>query len=320
MKLSIIIPVYNVEEHLVRCIKSVVAQKLTDYEIIIVDDGSTDHSTRLCDELQFQHPTIIKVIHQANGGLSAARNTGIDVAQGQYITFVDSDDELCPDTLKANLDFLTEHPEVNMLEYPVEVHADSSQAYHLTFADETLSCNIFSDWICRQGYLHCYAWNKIYRAHLWHQQRFPIGEYYEDSAVMPHIISQCHSIHYSSHGCYRYIMHEGSITTNYHYVKQRQLFVNSHQIYLSVKNHEVLHTHTTMLWIYCLNLLIDAGRCKDIDSADYQLLIKEMEGHRPRLISLLRVAIVNRQFKLIPLSLLGLRAYLRFYTALKKKL
>ena len=142
----------------------IVAQGLTDYEIILVDDGATDRSGMLCDELQQEHDTI-RVVHQKNGRLSAARNTGIEVAVGSYITFVDSDDELCPHTLEENLAHLLAHPEVDMLEYPVEVHANTPKAYLLRFPDETQHTDIFSDWIRREGYLHCYAWNKIYRAH-----------------------------------------------------------------------------------------------------------------------------------------------------------
>lgn len=88
---SVILPVYNVQAYLKRCVRSILNQEFTDYEIILVDDGSTDGSGELCDTLAAEH-TCIRVIHQENGGLAAARNTGMDGAQGQYIWFVDSDD------------------------------------------------------------------------------------------------------------------------------------------------------------------------------------------------------------------------------------
>ena len=93
MKLSIIVPVYNVEQYLVRCLESIVVEMRDDYELILVDDGSTDRSGEMCDEFAHQHPGLnVVVVHQPNGGLSAARNAGIDRARGEYITFVDSDD------------------------------------------------------------------------------------------------------------------------------------------------------------------------------------------------------------------------------------
>ena len=321
MTLSVVVPVYNVEKHLVHCIETVVAQELTDYEIILVDDGSTDRSAVLCDELQQRYPDILKVIHQANGGLSAARNSGIEVARGEYITFVDSDDVLSPDTLQPNLQYLVEHPEVDMLEYPVEVHADSPKAYHLSFPDETQTTDVFADWVRREGYNHCYAWNKIYRAHLWHEVRFPVGEFYEDTAVMPHIVKRCRAIRYSGYGCYRYIMHPGTITTSYRYGKQRQLFDNMHRLYLEIRDDVALRAEPLQLWIVCLNQLIDLGRCADVDKADYRKVLDEVESTRPDYRALVEAApkAVTR-LKLMPLPIVGLVAYCRIYIALTKPL
>lgn len=321
MTLSIVVPVYNVEKHLVHCMESVVAQGLADYEIILVDDGATDRSAVLCDELQCRYPDIVKVIHQANGGLSVARNSGIEAARGEYITFVDSDDVLSPGTLQPNLHYLVEHPEVDMLEYPVEVHAGSSKAYRLHFPDETQTTDIFADWVHREGYNHCYAWNKIYRAHLWHEMRFPAGEYYEDTAVMSHIVKRCRAIHYSGHGCYRYIMHPGTITTSYRYVRQRQLFGNMHRLYMEIMDDASLHVEALRLWIGCLNLLIDLGRCADVDKADYRTVLEEVERYRPSYKSLIEAAphMITR-LKLMPLLFVGLDVYCRTYIALTKPL
>ena len=91
MKLSIVIPVYQVAATLSRCVESVLAQSFSDYEMILIDDGSTDGSSKICDDYaETDHR--VKVIHQQNAGLSAARNAGLRVAKGAYITFIDSDD------------------------------------------------------------------------------------------------------------------------------------------------------------------------------------------------------------------------------------
>lgn len=100
MKISIIVPVYNVEKYLARCINSILAQDFEKLEIILVDDGSTDNSGLICDEYSVKY-TNIKVIHKENQGLGFARNSGLDVAQGKYIMFVDSDDYLESNSVKT---------------------------------------------------------------------------------------------------------------------------------------------------------------------------------------------------------------------------
>ena len=97
MKLSYIVPVYNMEKYLIRCVESLVRQKMSDCEILLIDDGSTDLSSRYCDELQ-ESRQCIRVIRQENQGLAAARNTGLRAAAGDYILFVDADDWLAADT------------------------------------------------------------------------------------------------------------------------------------------------------------------------------------------------------------------------------
>lgn len=99
-KISIIVPVYNVEKFLPQCLDSILAQTYTDYELILVDDGSKDRSPTICDDYAARDNRI-SVVHKSNGGVSAARNTGIEAARGEYITFIDSDDYISPDYLEA---------------------------------------------------------------------------------------------------------------------------------------------------------------------------------------------------------------------------
>ena len=321
MRLSIIVPVYNVEKHLKRCLESIAVQMCGDFELILVDDGSTDRSGAMCDDFARENSECnVVVIHQSNGGLSAARNRGIEVACGEYVTFIDSDDYIDPQTLTENLDFLLSHPEVDMLEYPIEEHAGSAKAHMLAFPDETQSGDVFPDWIRRKGYAHSYACNKIFRATLWCELRFPIGVYFEDGAIMPDVIRRCKSIHYSSNGCYRYIAHAGSITTSYRYVKFRQLFANNHRLYLMVKDVLALRSEVMLLWTYCLNQLVDMGRCADVDKDDYKKIIDEAESARPSywiLLGTMMQELKNiKSIKFLPLPLLGLTTYLRLYVAL----
>ena len=95
-KISIIVPVYNVEKYLEKCVRSILAQTFTDFELILVDDGSPDSSGAMCDQFAEQDQRV-KVIHKENGGLSDARNAGIEIATGEYLGFVDSDDYIADD-------------------------------------------------------------------------------------------------------------------------------------------------------------------------------------------------------------------------------
>lgn len=103
MLFSIIVPVYNVEKYLVRCIESVINQTFKDFECILIDDGSLDNSGNICDEYSLKDSRIV-VVHQNNAGVSAARNTGLNIAKGEYICFCDSDDWL-EDSLLEQLSF-----------------------------------------------------------------------------------------------------------------------------------------------------------------------------------------------------------------------
>lgn len=321
MILSIIVPVYNVEQHLQRCLESIACQMCAGYELVLVDDGSTDQSAAMCDAFAQQHPELdVVVVHQPNEGLSAARNRGLELARGQYVTFIDSDDHIAPHTLAPNVAFLVANHEIDMVEYPIEVHAQSPEAHVLTFADATVCDNIFPDWVRRGGYKHCYACNKIYRANLWHGVRFPVGKCFEDVAIMPHIIRHCRCVHYSSYGCYHYVMQAGSITTSYRYHKQKALFEGNHRLYCEIKDVPSLRAEALNVWVHSLNQLIDMGRCADADRAEHARLVKEVDEHRPSCVELLKGTSSATRLKLLPLALLGLRAYCRLYIAFTKTL
>lgn len=112
-KISVIVPVYNVEKYLNRCVNSILVQTFKDFEIILIDDGSTDRSAEICDEWSYKNDKI-KVLHKNNGGQSSARNVGLSVAQGEYISFVDSDDWIEPDMFEYLYDLLQKYPEAQM--------------------------------------------------------------------------------------------------------------------------------------------------------------------------------------------------------------
>lgn len=118
--LSIIVPVYNVEQYLPRCIDSILEQTFQNFELILVDDGSKDKSGEICDEFAKKDNRII-VIHQENKGVNTARNAGLDIATGSYITFVDSDDWIQPDSYCKSIGLMETNRDIDLLQYP-EIH------------------------------------------------------------------------------------------------------------------------------------------------------------------------------------------------------
>ncbi len=177
MKISVVIPVYNVEKYLPRCLDSVINQTYTDLEIILVDDGSTDGCGEICDEYAAADKRI-RVIHKTNGGLSDARNAGIEIASGEYITFIDSDDSVSGSCVEL------------LLKTAEKYDADIVQGRYTSRLEElgTLSGSISvmtGEEAFRQimlfGDITVNAWAKLYRTRLFDSIRFPKGRINEDS-------------------------------------------------------------------------------------------------------------------------------------------
>lgn len=213
--ISVIVPVYGVEAFLPACIESLLAQTLADFELILVDDGSPDGCGRLCDAAAANDPRV-RVVHRANGGLSAARNTGLDLARGSCIAFVDSDDTVHPDYLKALYEAL-EHSGADMALCGVEDVTEAGGALSpraLTlpakegaFAGKELLANFFGPGAT------CYtvAWNKLYKASLWRGLRYPEGALHEDDAVAHLLYWACERVACISRPLYFYRLRQGSI-------------------------------------------------------------------------------------------------------------
>jgi len=199
MILSVVIPVYQVETTLNRCVESVLQQDMKEMEVILVDDGSPDSCPQLCDEWAKKDKRI-KVIHQTNGGLSAARNAGIEVATGDYITFVDSDDWLSANTYHPLMALMAD---CDILEYSIEER--------LTLKDNKY-IDIQEYWLKEKTYTHTYACNKIYRSKLFDEVRFPEGKVFEDAYTYPQLLKLAKAVRTTSKGFYHYTANPNGIT------------------------------------------------------------------------------------------------------------
>lgn len=167
--LSVVMPVYNTSRFLEQSIRSVLSQTYTDYELLLIDDGSTDNSGEICDRYAEKDPRIV-VIHKENGGISSVRNLGIEKARGKYITFPDSDDYLHPEAYRKSVDILeTRSPDLVLFGYKKEfMNRDAESTINSVFLPDSLDLDAAEQ--CRKYYakyvfggLMNQAWNKIYR-------------------------------------------------------------------------------------------------------------------------------------------------------------
>ncbi len=205
-RLSIIVPVYNVAQYLRHCLQSILDQQLDSYEVILVNDASYDNSRGICAEWCEEHPTFHLINHDRNMGLSEARNTGLAHAQGQYITFVDSDDFLAPDTLNSCLEMASEG---TVVEYPIRMEHLSDHAYCWS---PMIGSFDFGTWMKNDGHTHCFACNKVYDINLWQGMSFPSGRYFEDILTIPYVLKKAQRIVGIDKGLYYYCSRKESIS------------------------------------------------------------------------------------------------------------
>ena len=182
-KISVIVPVYKVESYLRQCVDSILGQTFTDFELILVDDGSPDKCGEMCDEYA-RKDSRIQVIHQENGGLSAARNTGIQLAldrsDSQYISFVDSDDIVASNYFECLLSGMNDSVDVSCVR-PF-ISADLSNDVFPDGEAEWRYVDVEEYW-CDFGRFPMSAWGKLYRKSLLAKFRYPIGKIHEDEFV-----------------------------------------------------------------------------------------------------------------------------------------
>lgn len=209
-KISVIVPIYNVEKYLNRCVESILKQTYKNIEVILVDDGSTDGSGKKCDRFA-ENDDRIKVIHKKNGGLSDARNAGLEIASGEYIAFVDSDDWIFHTMFERLYTTLKEYDtELVVCEpiYAYETYIDEQQLSGKSFE---LNKREAMELLLEDRRFRSFAWNKLYAKRLWSDIRFPKGKHYEDVRVIYKIYDMCEKIAFLDQGLYYYFQRSQSI-------------------------------------------------------------------------------------------------------------
>lgn len=231
-KISIIIPIYNVEKYLKRCIDSIVNQTYKNTEIILVNDGSPDNCGEICDEYA-KIDSRIKVIHKENGGLSSARNAGIDISSGEYIMFVDSDDWISEDTLEILNRYVEKGYDIINFKFCFAKEKTENIIKLNDKIKDSYECNLLS-YIDKlfSGELDFFIWNKLYKKDLFDEIRFPVGRNYEDLATIYKLYFKAKNIIVTDYTLYYYwLENSNSITSNSTIRNMTDYLVSTKEIY-----------------------------------------------------------------------------------------
>jgi len=315
--LSIIVPVYNVETYLRRCLDSIIKQSISDFELILINDGSTDNSGNICDEYHLIDSRIL-VIHQKNGGLSSARNAGLDVARGQFIGFVDSDDWIDSDMYELLYNCI------------INYHADISVCAIAWCEGEQKSnvCTIEEDLLeltpiqalsfltyNLKGGISYSACNKLFASNLFDNIRFPLGKIYEDIKVAYLTIEKANKVVFLNKTKYNYFVNMESLSKSKFnkkkYYDKKELITQKFQ-YLNEKYPKLYKK----LYAEYINMHLEFISWITINSVDMNLEFKEScKELKKEFFKAVRCSEIEKNIK-IKLSIIKVNKYI--YKAIVK--
>ena len=262
IKISIIVPIYNVEKYLKKCLDSILSQTYKNIELILVDDGSPDNCGKICDEYASKNK-FIKVIHQKNAGLSAARNAGLKIATGDYVMFIDSDDTII-ETACEELVGIIEKRSPDLICYNLRKVDSNEDTLDSGFycIDDTKNISEFDvssaikDNIFRK-HIRYEATSKIYKISIAKQIGFPIGMYAEDFATFYKFLSISSKILYYDRNIYNYFVRSNSIMGS-----------------KSVKLYKDVYKIENEFYKFCKNCNLDEKTSKKLESNYFKSIIK----------------------------------------------
>lgn len=276
--ISVIVPVYNVEKYLRKCLDSIINQTFSNFEVILVDDGSTDMSGSICDEY-VKKDVRFRVIHRENGGLSAARNSGLLAAKGTYLNFIDSDDWIRAELLEQLINLLESHEadiskcnffsdEKDNLNEQEEIRCYTSREYMIRYFNAKSDSN-------------SYFCGKLFKRNLFDNQCFPVGKTCEDMFLMPQIIKNATKIVVTNQKYYFYYQRPNSITNNpENRIKNQVAIAEAFRIHYNIasssyKEADVLtlkNAATSSICAYCL-----LGKIKNIDDKSKEAMLQNYQ-------------------------------------------
>lgn len=273
VKYSFIVPVYNTEKYLKKCLDSLVKQTYKDFEIIIVNDGSTDDSYKIIDNYNNKY-NFIKVITQKNKGLSEARNSGVRKSAGDYLIFIDSDDYVEKDLLK-NID--KKIGDVDVLRYQINKIGEHSKEYVSYEQEEFLKLSGKEAFKIISSYHYvepawCYAFSSKY----WNgcKYKFKKGVYHEDFGLIPYVIYKAKSVSSINYFGYYYVIRQGSIMNNSNYDKTYKKVYDMFELYKDIKNK--VSENNSYLLSYMANCAI--VKAKELNKKDRKKYLNELKN------------------------------------------
>lgn len=241
--LSVVVPIFNVEKYLQQCVLSLVNQSIKGIEIILVDDGSTDGCPKICDRFAKTYDNIT-VIHKQNGGLSDARNVGIQVAKGEWIAFVDSDDYVLPEMFETLYRLVTNyHVKLAMVDYQMvdengcNIEEECDPSFLNGLIEEK---QIYQKLLTESAGHYIVAWNKLYHRSLWKNRTFPVGKINEDQFVMHEIFLESKQVACTSERLYCYRKVSNSIMNRRFSVRRLDDVEGLHCRFHFYEEHELL--------------------------------------------------------------------------------
>lgn len=302
MKISIVIPVYNTEKYLERCVNSIIDQIENECEIILVNDGSTDNSGIICNEFSSKYPEYISVIHKENGGLSSARNYGIKKAKGKYILLVDSDDYLVQGLIKILTNEIKTDKDIYEFGYKIYINNKEKKVIYPYISENNDSTNYLINSLKKQNY-EWYPWKCLIKKSLYEKNNllYPLNKKYEDVFLIPRLYNKARSIKgVKTIGYHYFLGRPGAITTEINYKTEiDKLYVISENIkYFKEKCSKELSDLlcNNFAKIYCSSLVL--LYCIK-DKAERQHLYEELERKKE-----ITKFILDGQHKVIKILLL----------------
>lgn len=280
-KISVIVPVYNVENYIDKCIKSLLHQSIDDFEILLIDDGSTDNSGAICDEYAKKSDKV-KVIHKKNRGLSSARNYGLQIAEGEFVSFVDSDDWIHKDMYLKLYKIAKKYDAdialsgyLKIYDETEEINANKDNSVKVFTNIEALN-NLYNDKY-KETVICC---NKIFKKSLFDNIRFPMGKIHEDEFTTHKLIYKAKKIAYTNEELYFYRQRPGSIMRSEFNIKELDLLDAFKEQNKFMKNINDKDLYYKSLNRYLNSLRLIYYKCKENieDNKDILFSIKKEYG------------------------------------------
>lgn len=283
-KISIIVPIYNVEKYIARCIDSILAQNYENLELILVNDGSTDGVETIINTYLEKYPNIIKYIKKENTGLSDTRNIGIQKSTGEYIMFVDSDDYLEPNLLTRLIPYI--HQNIELIKFKTQKVKENGEiiglmngpVFDITTGEEAFSKMCFEDELMET------AWLYLYKSKLLKENNFEFakGLYHEDFGLIPLVILKAKTFVSTDLCGYNYVQSSNSITRTQDYKKTikklNDLLVHYDNIVNKIEQYDIKSKTKEDVKIFCTNSILLS--INNLEKRDRKNFIKEIKKRK----------------------------------------